>query len=210
MSQKTSTLSSSVIPASDAPAFPVSGSVAITGTPNVSVTNTPSVTVTGTPTVVGAVAHDAPISGNPNRVAGRALTAAYTSVATGDTADLITTLQGVLVVRQNQIPELEWSYAAASGGIINTTDVVLAAAAGAGLRRYLTTLTLSNNSATATEVVVKDGATVIARFMLGANAPTVNIRFADPIKTSANAALNIACITAAAAVYANAQGYTAP
>jgi hypothetical protein len=37
-----------------------------------------------------------------------------------------------LISRPGQIPELEWSYAAAAGGIINTTDVVLAAAAGAG------------------------------------------------------------------------------
>ena len=158
----------------------------------------------------GQSAHDAVISGNPVRLAGRALTAAYTTVATGDTADLMTTLQGVLTVRQYTIPELEWSYASAAGGVINTTDVVLAAAAGAGLRRYICSMGLSNNSATATEVVVKDGATVIWRGHLPANAPNLHIDFATPLKTTANAALNFACITTAAAVYVNAQGYTAP
>lgn len=238
MSQKPSALASSVIPASDTPPFPITGASgtlsatvvqptaaqlnATVAQPTANQLNATvvqptaanlnaTVTVSGSATVAGAAAHDAAVSGNPVRIAGRALTAAYTTVATGDTADLVTTLQGVLVTRPFQIPELEWSYAAASGGIINTTDVALAAAAGAGLRRYLTSITLSNNSATATEVVIKDGATtVIARYMLPANAPTVMIRLADPIKTTANAALNVACISSGAAVYVNAQGYTAP
>ena len=158
----------------------------------------------------GQSAHDAVIAGNPVRLAGRALTAAYTSVATGDTADLITTVQGVVITRPYQIPELEWSYAAASGGITNTTDVALAAAAGAGLRRYVTSIGLSNASAVATEVVLKDGSTVIWRGYVAANAPLTHIDFSNPLKTSANAALNVACITTASAIYINAQGYTAP
>jgi hypothetical protein len=158
----------------------------------------------------GQSAHDAVISGAPVRLAGRALSAAYATVATGDTADLMTTLQGVLTVRPYTIPELEWSYASAAGGVVNTTDVVLGAAAGAGLRRYIVSMGLSNNSATATEVVLKDGATVIWRGHLPANAPNLHIDFGTPLRTTANAALNFACITTAAAVYVNAQGYIAP
>lgn len=158
----------------------------------------------------GQSAHDAVVAGNPVRIAGRGLSAAYATVATGDTVDLMCTLQGVQTVRPYTIPELEWSYAAASGGITNTTDVALAAAAGAGLRRYVRSIGLSNNSATATEVVLKDGSTVIWRGHLPANAPNLHIDFSTPLKTTANAALNFACITTAAAVYINAQGYTAP
>jgi len=158
----------------------------------------------------GQSAHDAVITGAPVRLAGRALSAAYATVATGDTADLMTTLQGVLTTRPYTIPELEWSYASAAGGVVNTTDVVLAAAAGAGLRRYIVSMGLSNNSATATEVVLKDGATVIWRGHLPANAPNLHIDFGTPLRTTANAALNFACITTAAAVYVNAQGYIAP
>lgn len=158
----------------------------------------------------GQSAHDAVLAGAPVRIAGRALSAAYATVATGDTADLMTTLQGVLTTRPYTIPELEWSYASAAGGVINTTDVVLSAAAGAGLRRYIVSMGLSNNSATATEVVLKDGATVIWRGHLPANAPNLHIDFGTPLRTTANAALNFACITTAAAVYVNAQGYTAP
>lgn len=158
----------------------------------------------------GQSAHAAAIAGNPVRLGARALSAAYTTLTTGQTADLMSTLQGVLTVRPWTIPELEWSYAAAAGGIINTTDVAIAAAAGAGLRRYISTMTLSNNSATATEVVLKDGATVIWRGMLPANAPNIYIKFENPLRTTANTALNFACITTAAAVYVNAQGHTAP
>lgn len=173
-------------------------------------TNT-AATAIGQVQAVGPVLHDgARGTTAPLITSGRALSAAYTTVSTGDVADFITTLQGVQIVRPWQIPELEWSYASAAGGIINTTDVVLAAAAGAGLRRYLNSMQLSNNSATATEVVVKDGATVIWRGQLPANAINFNIHFDNPIKTTANAALNFACITTGAAVYVNAQGYIAP
>ncbi|MHB8973304.1 MAG: hypothetical protein ACYC3X_24060 [Pirellulaceae bacterium] len=123
----------------------------------------------------------------------------------------MTTLQGVQIVKPWQIPELEWSYAAAAGGIVNTTDVALAAAAGAGLRRYITSLQVKNTNATATELVLKDGATVIWRGHVAANmTATDTIEFANPLRTTANTALNVACITTGAAVYVNAQGYTAP
>jgi hypothetical protein len=171
---------------------------------------TAATTAIGAVQTGGPAAHDAVVSGNPNRIGGRALSAAYTTVATGDVADLITTLQGVLVTRPWQIPELEWSYAAAAGGVVNTTDVPLVAAAGAGLRRYITGLTLSNANAVATEVVLKDGAsTVIWRGHLPANAPMSEIVFGNPLRTTAATALNFACITTAAQVYVNAQGFTA-
>lgn len=172
---------------------------------------TATTTPIGQVTAVGPVAHDgARGSSAPILAAGRGVSAAYTAVANGDCADFITTLQGVQIVRPWQIPELEWAYAAAAGGVTNTTDVVLAAAAGAGLRRYLTSMQLANASSTATEVVVKDGSTVIWRGYLPANAPMSEIAFKNPLKTTANTALNFACATTGAAVYVNAQGYIAP
>jgi hypothetical protein len=159
----------------------------------------------------GQAARGAAVSDNPMVIGMRGATAAPTAVTNGQVVDPLADTQGRMVNRPWTIPELAWSFAGAAGGIINTTDVVLAAAAGAGLRRYINRLSLSNNSATATEVVVKNGAsTVIARFSLPANAANVAHEFEPPIASSANAALNIACITTAAAVYANAQGFTAP
>lgn len=169
-------------------------------------------TAIGQVVAVGPVAHDgARGSSAPIIVSGRGISAAYTTVSTGDVADFVTTLQGVQIVKPWQIPELEWNYAAAAGGIVNTTDVVLAAAAGAGLRRYITSMQVKNTNATATELVLKDGATVIWRGHVAASMTTTEtITFACPLKTTANAALNVACVTTGAAVYVNAQGYTAP
>jgi hypothetical protein len=161
--------------------------------------------------VQGVAGRGSSIVGNQVMIAGRGATAAPTAVTNGQVVDPLMTVQGHQVVRPWQIPELCWSYAAASGGITNTSDVAIASAAGAGLRRYITSIQLSNNSATATEVVVKDGAsTVIARHQLPANAGNINHRYEPPLATTANTALNVACITTGTATYVNAQGFTAP
>lgn len=182
------------------PGAQISGTQPVSGT----------VTASGT---VGPAAHDAAVSGNPLRIAGRARSTAYTTVADNDTADFIATLQGIQIVRPFQIPELDWSYAAAAGGIINTSDVVIKAAAAAGLRNYLTGILVQNASATiATEVVVKDGATVIWRCYVGTGTllnSVVGITFPTPLKSTAATALNVACITTASQVYVSAQGYVA-
>lgn len=184
------------------------------GTTTLSVTKAyapPRAAYVGINQVVGAAAHDAAITGNPVRTAGRALTANYTAVASGDTADITTTLVGAQIIKPFSIPEADWQYAAASGGIINTTDVVARAAGAAGIRNYVTGLQLRNVSAVSTEVVIKDGATVIWRdFMPANNATPREVVFQTPLKGTAATALNIACVTTGAAVFANLQGYQAP
>jgi hypothetical protein len=111
---------------------------------------------------------------------------------------------------QPAITSGDWSYAAASGGMTTTADAVLRAAQGAGFRNVITGIQLINRHATvATEVVIKDGSTIIWRMELGAVTLTpVDIKFNPPLKASANAALNVACITTGSKVYANAQGFT--
>lgn len=162
----------------------------------------------GTATVAGQAAHDAVISGAPVRIGGRAVTADYTSVATGDVADFITTLKGVLITRLNCIPENDISGAIT---ITNSTaDTSLIAAAGAGLKNYIINLTISNSSATATTVTIKDGTT--ARFNVHVPAgATVSLDAAHPLfVTTANTAVNAACGTAVTSVFVNASGYKAP
>ena len=122
----------------------------------------------------------------------------------------IATVDGRQITRLNSIPENEWQYAAASGGITNTSDVVLAGAQGANIKNYLTGLSIANANTTATEVVVKDGSIVIWRMYLAANAPIQNIKFTTPLQSTANTALNVACITTGSQTYVNAQGYKAP
>lgn len=102
----------------------------------VGIQNAPSVAVISAPTttIAGAAAHDAVVSGNPVRIAGRALTAAYTTVATGDTADMITTLQGVQIIKPWQIPELEFGV---PDSITNSTTAVQIKSATASLHNYI-------------------------------------------------------------------------
>jgi hypothetical protein len=182
---------------------------------NVDVVTMPNVTLaagTNTNEVVGDAAHDAAIAGNPVRLAGRALTADYTAVAAGDTADIITTLLGKQVVYPYANPNQSWKYAAASGGITNTTGVTIKAAAGAGVKNYLTDLQIINGHAsTSTDVQIRDGAsgTVVWRGWAQAAGGGISIHFSTPIPSTANTLFEVACGTTGAAVYVNAQGFTA-
>lgn len=164
----------------------------------------------------GQGAHAAAIVGQPVRIGARALTANYAAVATGQSADTVSTLVGALIQKPYSIPEADWGYAAAASGIVNTTTAVtIAAAAGAGLRNYLTGFGISTDTlGAATEFVIRDGAagTVIRRFKLQPTAlPIAHVDLATPIKSSPNTLLEIATLTAVTGgVYFNAQGYIAP
>ena len=158
----------------------------------------------------GAGAEGGGTGTNPVVIGVEARTSSKTSVANSTLVRPIATVDGRLITRLNAIPENEWQYAAASGGITNTSDVVLQAAAGSGIKNYLTGLSVANASATASEVVVKDGSTVIWRTYLAANAPIQSIKFVTPLQSTANTALNVACITTGTQTYINAQGYKAP
>lgn len=139
------------------------------------------------------------------------------AVATTTLVQATATVVGVQIVRPYSIPELDWQYAAASGGIVDTADNVLVASAGAGIRNYLTWISLLNTDATVgTEVVVKDGSTVIFRTFVPASLAAVSqpmpvgFTFPTPLKGTAATALNVACITTSSQTYVNAGGYQAP
>jgi hypothetical protein len=189
--------------------FFLTNNTAINGT----VTVSGSVTATGN---AGAAAHDAAISGNPVRQGGRALTADYTSVATGDTADFVTTLKGAQIVKLDGIPENHWTYAAAASGIVNTTTAVtIKAAAAAGIRNYLKTLTIGHDAlGGVTELAIRDGAagTVIWRGKLQTTAKEdTAIYFDPPLKGTAATLMEVVTLTAVTGgVYVNATGYIAP
>lgn len=111
------------------------------------------------------------------------------------------------------VTSLDWKYAAASGGITDTSDVVLHAAAGANLYNVLQSIQIINTDATVgTEVVIKDGSTVIwrgfapASIALVTQESLVNLTFSPPLSGSANTAMNAACITTSSQTYINAQG----
>lgn len=108
-----------------------------------------------------------------------------------------------------------WQYAAASGGISNsTTAVTVCPAQGGTLRCYMTSLQLDATAlGAATEIVVRDGAsgTVIWRGAIStAGVSNDNIVFPVPLKGTANTLMEVATITATitGAVYVNSQGFS--
>jgi hypothetical protein len=158
----------------------------------------------------GQSAHDGAIAGNPMRIGARALSVPYAAVASGDVADLTSTLNGALIQKPFSIPDADWVYAPPAGGIVVATDIVVRAAQAAGIRNYVTAVQVRNTNAVATELVIKDGpSTVLWRTLLPANmAFSMDFDFPTPLRGTAATALNVQCVTAGAAVYPNLQGYS--
>lgn len=160
--------------------------------------------------VGGTAAHDAAVSGSPVRIAGRALTADYAAVSTGDTADLKTTLVGALVTYPYAIPELQWQYATPiASPITNTTAVAVKTAGAAGIRNYVTGFTAYNNSATGSIITIQDGSTVIYTDYLPANG-SIRVNFRNPLRGTAATAVNVVLNTTATSTFASLQGFSAP
>lgn len=190
-----------------------SGTVAVTASQSCA-----NAVVSLSASVQGNINEGVATTGSPVTVGFEARTSSKTSVSTGQAVRSIGTLDGRQIMRPHAIPENEWSYAAAAGGILNTTAAVtIKAAAGAGVRNYLTGLQVMSDVLTnATELVIRDGAagTVIFRTKLptAGVTGTLNIQFQNPLKSTANTLLEVATLTAsgAGAVFINAQGYIAP
>lgn len=183
--------------------------IASTGIP---VTSLPNVTLaagTNTNEVVGDAAHDAGIAGNPVRIGARALSADYTAVSTGDTADLVASLTGKQLVLPYALPGASESYASPSA-VTDTADDTPFAAAGAGVRHYITGVQVFNGHDTVgTEVVIKDGSTVLWRGWAEEKGGGCSAKFDPPLRGTANTAVNVANITTGSSTYFNLQGYTA-
>jgi len=159
--------------------------------------------------VVGFADHGDPVTGErPLLTALEARTSNPAAVASGARARAIGTAIGAQLVQPYALPEASWS---AVGTLTTTADLAVRAAGGAGLRNYLAAIQVQNTNATATMVVVKDGATEIFRVNCPANMalPAV-IPLPVPLRGSINTALNVAALTTGASVVVNAQGYTAP
>jgi len=167
-------------------------------------------------TCVGPAAEGGNVSGYPVTIGAEGRTSSKTSVANGQVVRPIATVDGRLVMRPHSIPENEWSYAAESGGLVNSTAaVVIKAASGANVRNYITSVQVMAEALTnATELTIENGdGTVLWRTKITtAGLPTDQIRFDDPIRSTANQSLQVRTVTASGtgAVYVNAQGYVAP
>ena len=101
-------------------------------------------------------------------------------------------------------------YSSLTGGITTVTPDTIAGGL-AGFRNFLSGLQYANKSATASEIVVLDNATVIWRGYAPASATnTTNVVFDPPLQTVSNSPLKVGMVTTATATVVSAQGFQAP
>lgn len=127
--------------------------------------------------------------------------------------------QGAISVsKPYQLATFDWNYAAASGGISNTTTAVtFKAATGVNsTRNYVTAVSVTAGAlGVATELAIRDGAggTVLWRVLVPTGGLNQTFVFPSPLHNSANnVLLEVVTLTASVtgAVYFNAVGYTGP
>lgn len=143
---------------------------------------------------------------------------AYNSIFNGVSWDRMLGTNGALTNKPYSVPLSDWTYAAAAGGISNTTTAVtMTVAGGAGLKNYITGCQLSSTAlGVATELAIRDGAggtvlwrsTVPAAGVLGG----LNIEWPTPLRGTAATLVEVVTLTASVtgSVYMNCAGYTAP
>lgn len=165
----------------------------------------------------GTIAQAAAVGSQQIATIGAAYNANPTPVANAQYARPIYTLVGVPTNKPYSIPEADWTYSAASGGITNTTTAVTIVAALASNKNYVTAIQLSTDGAlgAATEVAIRDGAggTVLWRDKIptAGLASGKEIIFPTPLRGTVGNLLEVVTLTATitGAVYFNAQGYQA-
>jgi hypothetical protein len=180
---------------------------------NVDIVTMPNVTLaagTNTNEVVGDVAHDAAVAGNPILIGLEARNTEPTAVSTtGDLTRPLATMLGKQVQIPYSIPASSWTYASPAA-VTDTADDEAKAAAGAGIRNYITGVQVFNGHDTVgTEVVIKDGSTVLWRGWAEQTGGGCSARFDPPLRGTANTAVNVANITTGSSTYFNLQGFVA-
>jgi hypothetical protein len=164
------------------------------------------------PYAIGPAAHGAVVSGSPVLVGIEGRTADGTAVDSGDVVRPLANTLGKLVVQEDALAGSTWLYAAASGGIVNTTGVTVKAAGGGVVRNYIKSVQVINGHATvSTDLQIRDGAagTVLHRGFAQAGGGGYACNFNPPLRGTANTLVEVACGTTGSAIYVNVQGYTA-
>lgn len=112
---------------------------------------------------------------------------------------------GLPVVIASSSPGTSWK---ATAGITVNTNVAIKSAAPAGQRHYVSQITLSNSSAAAVNVIVKDNTTAMWQAVIPAGG-TVLATFPVAIQCGVAAGINVQPETATTTIYASLSGYTA-
>lgn len=157
--------------------------------------------------VSGKDAVSAGTSVNPVYVGGRVTTSLDTSLTNGDAFALNGTTAGQAIVALYGSAENKWRF---TTSLTTTTTAAAARAAGAAsIRNYVGAVQAQNTSATATTLLIQDGATTIWQCQLPASmALPMTVEFnTAPLQGTAATALNYNFGTAGATVLLNVQGY---
>lgn len=144
---------------------------------------------TNTIEIVGDVAHDAGVAGNPVQVGGYASNniEGITQVANGDLTREVHDLNGVLVTRPHTtLEEIQSVRTTNTDG--NSTSLV--AAAGSGVHNYLSAITIWNSSSTDGFVDLRDGTAGSVLYTVPApQTGGAHITFPVPLKFGDNTAI---------------------
>lgn len=162
----------------------------------------------GTPQPVsGNIAHGSGDSGNPIKVGTRAQSTPSSSAveAVNDRLDLMSDLDGALIVRQSS-PHGDYVSATVNEASATPTVEVLFPSAGASVKTCITDITIFNSSATTVYVNLLDNTTLKWVFPCPAGGGVTHA-FRTPLIGTAATAWNISLSAAAATVYVSAAGY---
>lgn len=162
------------------------------------------------PRVAGTKDHDAADDGSPVKVGGRARSSEVTAVANNDRSDFITDLVGKLIILPYANPE-NFVSGAITSAMTGTTSTSLIAAPGAGLRNYITQITVSNAHATVgTDVAIQDGSGGTTLYTIPAAAVYGGavLTFPTPLRQpTTNTAIFCVNVTTGASTKVSASGY---
>jgi len=158
-----------------------------------------------TNTPLGNVAHDAGDSGAPVKVGLKAENAlsGITLVADGDRTDAYGDLDGVQL---NRLNGAIGDYVNGNASNTDGTNTQVLAAGAAGVKHYLTDITISNTSASNIYVEIKDGTTVKWTFPVPANSGVTH-SWNTPIGGTAATAWNFDPSAATSTVYCSVSGF---
>jgi hypothetical protein len=191
----------------DSVALPANQSVNVA---QVGGTNTVTAGLAGTLAVGGNAATNVAIGSNPLNTGAQAVAAENSAVTTGRMVQLVADLVGKLIVLPYANPE-NFVAGAITTAMTATTSTSLVAAPAAGLRNYITQITVSNAHATVgTDIVIQDGSGGATLYTIPAAAGYggATLTFPVPLRQPTTAtALFCANVTTGASTKVSASGY---
>lgn len=155
----------------------------------------------------GGVAHDGVDSGNPVKVGAMATSSLNggTNVSAADRTDLKASLDGALLVREGSLEDI---VTATPIAITDGSSTSLIAAQGAGIKIYVTDVTICNTSATAVTVDLRDGAAGSVKWIFPVPAGGgVTHSFKKPLPFTANTAVCADPSASATTITVSANGF---